>query len=432
MRLQKFIAKVLLDVLVVGMVLGSFAHASAAGSGFSDVNSKAWYYESVSTLTGAGIVSGYTDGTFRPQNRATTGEAIKLVLMVGGYSTPAKVTPHWASGYLSYAQKNSFVNPALTNPDELITRAETAMLMVKALGLTQSDEASPFADTDDPYVVTLYSAGIASGLYENGKRVFHPDDSISRAELCSLLYRTYTRDKLKYGSYWLDIHENLPLNTYRADWFEKQSGFMQYTGRETTTGIDVSYYQGDIDWEQVKNAGIDFAILRLGYRGYEAGTLAMDSQFYEYLAGAEAAGIDIGIYFFSQAVTEQEAREEAEFVLSKLGSHTVKYPIVFDWEIIGIKPARTDGLSAKTLTACAKAFCSTIADAGYTPGIYFTKYLGYVNYDLSQLSDYDFWFAEYSNTPSFYYDFDMWQYSDTAVIPGIHGKVDLDICFKKY
>lgn len=432
MRLQKFIAKVLLDVLVAGMVLGSFTHAGAAGGGFSDVNSKAWYYESVSTLTGAGIVSGYTDGTFRPQNRATTGEAIKLVLMAGEYRTPAKTTPHWASGYLSYARDHSFVDSSLTNPDELITRAETAMLMVKALGLTQSNEASPFADTDDPYVIALYSAGIASGLYENGKRVFHPDDSISRAELCSLLYRTYTRDKLNYGSYWLDIHENLPLNTYRADWFEKQSGFMQYTGRETTTGIDVSYYQGDIDWAQVKNAGIDFAILRLGYRGYEAGTLAMDSRFYEYLAGAEAAGIDIGIYFFSQAVTEQEAREEAEFVLSKLGNHAVKYPIIFDWEIIGIKPARTDGLSAKTLTDCAKAFCGTIADAGYTPGIYFTKYLGYVNYDLSQLSDYDFWFAEYSNAPSFYYDFDMWQYSDTAEVPGIRGKVDLDICFKNY
>ena len=93
---------------------------------------------------------------------------------------------------------------------------------------------------------------------------------------------------------------------------------------------------------------------------------------------------------------------------------------------------RADNLDADTRTAVCEAFCRTIANAGYTPGIYFTKYLGYVSYDLSQLSDYDFWFAEYSKAPSFYYNFDMWQYSDTASIPGIKGRVDMDICFKQY
>lgn len=432
MRLQKFFEKLLLDVLAAGMVLGSFVHANAAGADFPDVNRSAWYYEAVSALTGTGVVSGYMDGTFRPHSEATTGEAVKLVMSAGGYSVPVKTDDHWASGYLQYAVQNEFVDRSEKGPDVPITRADTAKLMVKALGLAQSGGTSPFSDTSDPYVTALYRAGIAAGSYENGKRVYHPDAPITRAELCAMLYRLNAKDKLQYGSYLLDVHENLPRNTYQADHFKNQSGFMQYEGMETTIGIDVSYYQGNIDWAKVKAAGIDFAILRLGYRGYVAGTLAMDSKFYDYLAGAEAAGIDVGIYFFSQAITVEEAQEEAEFVLSKLGNHAVKYPIVFDWEIIGIKPARTDGLSTSTLTACAKAFCDTIADAGYTPAIYFTKYLGYVSYDLSQLSDYDFWFAEYTKAPSFYYDFDMWQYTDTATLPGISGKVDLDICFKQY
>lgn len=432
MRLQKFIAKILLDVLVAGMVLGSFAHVSAAGTNFPDVNRSAWYYNAVSALAGSGVVSGYTDGTFRPSSQTTMGEAVKLVMSAGGYSAPAKTSDHWASGYLNYAVGQEFVDRSAKNPDAAITRGETAKLMVKALRLPQTAGSSPFVDTTDSYVAALYSAGIVAGSYEKGKLVYRPNAPITRAELCAMLYRLNEKDKLQYGSYLLDIHENLPRNTYRADWFENQSGFMQYAGGETTVGMDVSYYQGDIDWTKVKSAGIDFAILRLGYRGYEAGTLAMDSKFYEYLAGAESVGIDIGIYFFSQAITVEEAREEAKFVLNKLGDHVVKYPIVFDWEIIGVKPARTDGLSTNTLTACAKAFCDTIANAGYTPAIYFTKYLGYVSYDLSQLADYDFWFAEYTKAPSFYYDFDMWQYTDTATIPGISGKVDLDICFKKY
>ena len=105
---------------------------------------------------------------------------------------------------------------------------------------------------------------------------------------------------------------------------------------------------------------------------------------------------------------------------------------MFDWEIIGVEPARTDDLDKQTLTECAQVFCDTIADAGYTPAIYYTKYLGYVCYDMSQLSDYDIWFAEYKDTPSFYYSFDMWQYTDNGKLPGISVPVDINICFKDY
>ena len=161
----------------------------------------------------------------------------------------------------------------------------------------------------------------------------------------------------------------------------------------------MSYYQEDIDWRAVKNSGIDFVMIRLGYRGYETGKLVLDSRFREYVSGATAAGLDVGIYFFSQAITVEEAREEARFVLSNLQGYAVTYPVVFDWEIIGVKPARTDDLHPQLLTAAARAFCDTVAAAGYTPAIYFTKYLGYVSYDIGRLGDYDFWFAEYTDAP---------------------------------
>ena len=226
MRFQKLIANILLDVLVVGMVLGSFSHASAAGK-FSDISQSAWYYEPVSTLTGAGVISGYTDGTFRPGNYTTTGEAIKLVMSAGGYNVPMQTGTHWASGYLSYAGEQNFVDQSITNPDLPITRAATAKLMVSALKLGQSNMVSPFSDTSDPYVVSLYAAGIAAGSYEQGQLVFRPDAPITRAEVCSLLFRIYTKDKLHYGSYYLDYHENLPVNTYRADAFTMRDGFMR-------------------------------------------------------------------------------------------------------------------------------------------------------------------------------------------------------------
>ena len=158
----------------------------------------------------------------------------------------------------------------------------------------------------------------------------------------------------------------------------------------------------------------------------------LDRNFQSNLEGAMSVGLDVGVYFFSQAITPEEAAEEAEFVLSYLDGYELTYPVVFDWEVIGQESARTYGLDTETLCACANTFCSMVEEAGYRPMIYFNSYAGYVKYDLSQVLDYDFWFAQYSQVPTFYYDFQMWQYSSQGRVDGISGDVDLNLSFVDY
>ena len=201
-------------------------------------------------------------------------------------------------------------------------------------------------------------------------------------------------------------------------------------GQEARTGIDVSFYQADIDWQAVAGDGIDFAFLRLGYRGYTEGGLNVDTCYEANLRGAREAGLEVGVYFFSQALTPEEAREEAEFVLATLGDSPLEYPVVFDWEFITHdSEARTHGMDGETLTQCAAAFCQVIEVGGYTPAVYFNRDMGYLYYDLSQLDQYPFWLADYDSVPDFYYRFHLWQYSHTGTVAGIEGNVDLNLDF---
>ena len=210
----------------------------------------------------------------------------------------------------------------------------------------------------------------------------------------------------------------------------------QYEGRYlgcvkagTIPGIDVSYYQGDIDWEKVKASGIQFAMVRLGYRGYgEEGKLVEDKLAFQNIEGALDAGLKVGIYFFSQAITVEEAEEEAEFVLERIEGYDITMPVVFDWEYIS-EEARTAKMDRRTLTDCYKAFCGRIAEAGYTPMSYFNSYQSRQLMYLHELEDYPFWLALYSDRMTFPYRFEMWQYTDSGRVPGIEGKVDINLFF---
>ena len=197
-------------------------------------------------------------------------------------------------------------------------------------------------------------------------------------------------------------------------------------------GVDVSVHQENIDWQKVKESGIDFAMIRLGYRGYGSGEAGLDENYAENIQGAREAGIDAGVYFFSQAITVEEAVEEANLVIESLKGLDINYPVVYDWEIIYDDTARTDNVSVDVLTDCCVAFCETIRNAGYTPMIYQNKRTTIFKLDLNRLTDYDFWLAEYGSEPTYYYDFDMWQYTSTGSVPGIEGDVDLNISFKDY
>jgi len=408
-----------------------------AAADLSDVCEDDWFYTYVSDLCRNCVVSGYPDGTFRPDDTVTCGEAIKLILLAAGYGEQQPTSGHWASGYLALAVSEGLVdNNNITDLNTPISRLLIAQIAAKALGLSESDIETPFSDTSDSYVLSLYKYNIIEGTSEDDELRYKPENDISRAEISAVIWRINNteiqKNQIQCGSYWVDILEDVPVFSYDDDSFYTADGVMCCDQAETLTGIDVSSYQGDIDWTKVKASGIDFAIIRVGFRGYTVGNLNADSYFEKNIQGALDAGLDVGVYFFSQAITETEAAEEAKFVLSRIEDYDITYPVVFDWEALGKTEARTYGLDTDTLCKCADTFCGMIEDAGYTPMIYFTSYIGYIKYDLSRMLDYEFWYARYSDTPSFYYDFDMWQYSSSGTVGGISGSVDMNICFADY
>lgn len=236
----------------------------------------------------------------------------------------------------------------------------------------------------------------------------------------------------RFGDMVLTPLEGMPLNPYDGSGFsmdEKGRVTYELGGRRAKQGIDVSTHQKEIDWQAVASDGIEFALLRLGHRGYSEGGLFLDQTFERNLQGALDAGLEVGVYFFSQAITPQEAEEEADYVLSTLNGRELAFPVAFDWEAITGDEARTDGLDGETMTRCAAAFCKRIENAGYRPAVYFNQTQGYLHYDLRDLTDYELWLAEYGASPNFYYHFDLWQYSHKGRVDGIQGDVDLDLAF---
>lgn len=220
----------------------------------------------------------------------------------------------------------------------------------------------------------------------------------------------------------------LPTNPYGPEDFRvEENGYITCLTGEARQGIDVSEWQGDIDWQQVKDGGIEFAIIRLGYRRSETGELSTDEKALANLQGAAEAGIPTGAYFFSQAVTTQEALEEAEYALSLLEGYTLTYPLIYDWEYLG-EDARTADVDARTLTDCIKTFCGRVEEAGFQSMIYFNPHFheNEVLY-LDELTDYHFWLAMYDTQMDYPYQIDMWQYSCTGSVPGITGDVDLNL-----
>ncbi len=216
---------------------------------------------------------------------------------------------------------------------------------------------------------------------------------------------------------------------YSAEDFSADPPWITYDGPHTAhRGIDVSTFQDYIDWDAVAAEGVEFVILRAGYRGYTEGALHSDDLFSAYIEGAQAAGLDVGVYFFSQAVSVEEAREEAEYVCALLSPYSISYPVMFDWE--RMENTRSADVPYATVTDCAKTFCQIVEHAGYRAGFYFNLEMSR-NMDLTELKDYAFWLAEYTDAPSYAYDFDFWQYSCTGEVEGIGVGVDLNLYIEK-
>lgn len=238
------------------------------------------------------------------------------------------------------------------------------------------------------------------------------------------------------GETFIPVYADVPASAVTVNDLKKDAdGFIRYNGSgglSSFVGIDISEHQGDIDWQQVKEAGVDFAFVRVGYRSYGGGLITIDSNLHTNLEGASAAGIDVGVYFYSQAVNTDEAIEEADAVLDAIEGYDITYPVAFDWELVYNDQARTDSVSVETLADCCVAFCERVKSAGYTPMIYQNTSTAMNKLDLPRVKDYEFWLAEFSSFPSFYYEYDVWQYSSEGTVPGIDAAVDLNICFRDY
>ena len=202
-------------------------------------------------------------------------------------------------------------------------------------------------------------------------------------------------------------------------------GFSNGNGR---LGIDVSRWNKTIDWDKVKEAGIEFAIIRCGYRGASSGALVLDAMYEANIKGAIEAGIPVGVYFFTQAISEVEAVEEASMVISLIEDYDVDYPVFLDSESAGGN-GRADQLEADERTKYHKAFLETISAAGYETGVYASKNWLNGRLEMTQLSQYKIWLAEYADAPTYDKYYDMWQYTSKGTIDGIETRVDLDLSF---
>ena len=196
-----------------------------------------------------------------------------------------------------------------------------------------------------------------------------------------------------------------------------------------TLGIDVSKWNGTIDWNAVKNSGVSYVIIRCGYRGSSKGALIEDPKFQANIKGASAAGLKVGVYFFTQAVDEREAVEEASMVLGLIKNYKISYPVFLDVESSG---GRGDSISKETRTAVCRAFCQTIQNSGYTAGIYANKTWLETKMDAGALSAYKIWLAQYAQTPTYTGRYDLWQYRSTGKVSGISGDVDMNLSYLGY
>lgn len=215
----------------------------------------------------------------------------------------------------------------------------------------------------------------------------------------------------------------------RYDFQYNRNNFLLLQNVDSSPGIDVSAYQGNIDWKAVASSGVEFAIIRLGYRGYGSGKLVEDEYAQQNLTGAKDAGLKVGAYFFSQALNIQETDEEIQFMLQILGEHYLDMPIILDWEIPGTDstPPRTAGMDARTLTDIQLHFCQVMEQRGYQPMVYFNWHQSENLYYLSELEGAPFWLALYQDRMTYPWKVEMWQYSDKGSVPGINGYVDLNV-----
>lgn len=218
-------------------------------------------------------------------------------------------------------------------------------------------------------------------------------------------------------------------NPYDHNDFQYIDNYLKLQYGDSITAVDVSAYQENIDWQKVADSGVEMAMIRAAFRGWgEKGVIKVDDYVHQNLTGADEAGLTVGVYFFSQATSVEEVDEEIDILLDIIKDHNITGYVVFDWEYVS-EEARTANVDARTLTDCSLHFCKRIEEAGYQPMVYFNAYQGIHLLELEELKAYDFWLARYTDRMNFPYRVRMWQYTDSGKVPGIKGKVDINVFF---
>lgn len=296
------------------------------------------------------------------------------------------------------------------------------------------ENGSSYKDQDKDGII--YISGLSAGEYEVTLSEV-PDYEVPKPTLVSV------KDKVEYTA----IPDITLLMKTEADIIAEEEDTEQKDaledaddteivdirdlGGEGQMGIDVSKWNGSIDWDRVRNAGITYAIIRCGYRGASTGTLVEDPYFRENMQGALNAGLKVGVYFFTQATNEVEAVEEASMAIALCRDYRVTYPVFIDTEGAGGN-GRADGLDMETRTKVCQAFCQTVEDAGYTGGIYGSRNWFRTRLRMDALADHVIWLAEYRESPVYAGNYHFWQYTSSGNVDGIEGRVDLDISYLAY
>lgn len=235
---------------------------------------------------------------------------------------------------------------------------------------------------------------------------------------------------------WVELNENLALNEYDTSKFVYQNPEMKYyvngSRQASWFGVDLSSKQGIVDFEKLKKAGVDYVMIKVGGRGYSSGNVVIDPSAKDYMNGAKNAGLDIGVYFYSQALDRDEVYEEVDTLLELIKDYPVNYPVVFDMESVEGDMARTDALDKSARTELARVFMKEIASQGYHPMLYGNKEWLITKLDLEKLSDYDIWLSQEGKTPDYPYEYTMWQYDTAGKVSGISTNTGLNISLVDY
>lgn len=328
--------------------------------------------------------------------------------------------------------------PTSTNPSiEIITTQPTTPPTTETPSSSTETPTTPEPTTPEPTTPEPTTEAPTTSTQPPTPPVIQQTPPIEQpttpAEPFVQQYVTMNEGKYEYR---IPLLSYMPMHNYKWEFLKTLNNGLRYYAENGTKnsliGIDVSSHQKEIDWKKVKAAGVEFAIIRVGLRGYGTGALVVDEYFHTNIKAALNAGIKVGVYIFSQAITPEEAIEEAELVLKEIKGYKITFPVVYDPEDISGDTARTDDLNGEQLTEHCIAFCETVKEAGYTPMIYVNKRWALTRLDMTRLTDYDIWLATYVEEPNYPYQFTMWQYSSSGKVNGISGNVDLNISFVDY